>query len=218
VRRGIGLIELIFAIVVISIALLAIPPLFTQLASSLEGVLLKEAVFYAYYQNGNILTYRWDENSLEEENSSATIALNTQAGDPELSQVKAINSAYRIGAVTRQIDLLKEASTTLAQDGDDTIEDDIDDFNNKTYTISKEKGDFVLEMNITNSIYYIDDNANYSQESIDFSIDPSLALTQSTNIKLVKTVITGEKGDTLLIFYGFACNNGEPKIRSKVFD
>ncbi len=215
-KKAFGLIELIFAILVISIALLAIPPLFTQLSSSIEGVLRKEAIFYAYYQNGNILTYRWDENSLADENSSHTVALATQAGDSELSQVKPINPEYRIGAVTRKIDLNKEASSILQQEADDVIEDDIDDFNNKTYTIQKESGDFVLEMNITNTISYIGDHANYYQEVVNFFIEPEASIIFSTNIKLIKTVISN-KGENILVLYSFACNNGEPVLKSKVF-
>ncbi|SMC10102.1 prepilin-type N-terminal cleavage/methylation domain-containing protein [Nitratiruptor tergarcus] len=219
-KRSFSLLELIFAIVVISIVMMAIPGIFTQTTSSIEEIIKKEAVFYAYFQNGNILTYRWDENSkIQDYNTSYTVALNTKGGDNELKATKVNNPNYRIGAVSRQIDLSRFASDTLGLESGESFADDIDDFNNKVITVKKEQDDFIVDMNIKTKISYLQDSSDYTQTNLSFShLSPSLDTSSlSTNLKLIETNVTDPHNKTILIMRAFACNNGQPILQHRIF-
>ncbi len=197
--------------------MLAIPGMFAQTSSSIEELIKKEAVFYAYFQNGNILTYRWDENGKLQ--NSQTVALNTKGGDSELNATKSGDANYRVGAVSRKIDLSRFASDTLGQESGETIADDIDDFNNKVVSVTKQKGDFILDMKIRTKISYLKDTSDYSQSSLSFShLSPSMDTSAlSTHIKLIETNVTDSNGKTILLMRSFACNDGEAILRHKVF-
>lgn len=212
-RRSFTLIELIFAIIVISIAMLAIPPLFRQLTSQTQESLKSEAVLQSYRTILSILTYAWDENSPSPDTNRSYI-LDVTNGDNELDR----NGASRF----RRADFGQKASrkffqnatyatTTLGPEGGD--EDDIDDFDGKVEHITKEAGDILLDMNLTTKVNYISDSANYSSSTIAFTI-PTASAAASTNIKLIEVNATSTDGD-LVVLRAFSCNVGEPRLESK---
>jgi len=209
VKRAFSMIELIFAIIVISIVMLAIPALFSTSSQSLEEIIKKDAIFYSYYQLGNILTYPWDENSTQ---GLRTVAINAN-GDSELIATKASDHHYRVVAVSREINLSKNASFPLQKEGSRI--DDIDDFNGYSIAINKSSKEFKLDMNLTIYVAYSDDNANYAATHLN-PLQIFNTLSHSSHIKLIESNITF-KGDTILVMRAFACNNGSSVIRSRSF-
>ena len=70
VRKAFTMIELIFAIVVISIVVLAIPTLIQVSSKNVENSLAQEAIFTASAELMGASSVYWDENSLYDENVS----------------------------------------------------------------------------------------------------------------------------------------------------
>lgn len=63
VRHAFSMIELIFAIVLIAIVVVAVPQMMTQNAKLVEGNRAQEGVFLASAAAVRLLSYRWDANS-----------------------------------------------------------------------------------------------------------------------------------------------------------
>jgi len=69
-RFAFTMIELIFAIVVIAITVLALPTMNQVISKGVESNLVQEAIFAAATQLNQATTYFWDENSTVEDNTS----------------------------------------------------------------------------------------------------------------------------------------------------
>ncbi len=65
VKHAFTLIELIFAIVVIGIAVISIPTMNQSTTRGIEGNLVQEAIFAASTELNQAVTANWDDNSLE---------------------------------------------------------------------------------------------------------------------------------------------------------
>ena len=65
VRSAFTLIELIFAIVVISITVISLPTMNSVISTGIEGNLVQESIFAASTKLNEITTAHWDDNSTE---------------------------------------------------------------------------------------------------------------------------------------------------------
>ena len=150
VRKGIALIELIIAIVVMAIVFMAIPSIMEMAQKSSEVSIKQEAILLAASQMDIVSQMQWDENNtldegyakiLDVQDNSDSSTANTYARYPDT------NSTYRIGGKTMNAEMgqyrrkfhdqLTFASTALGVDtgeNDSSKYDDIDDFNGFHYT------------------------------------------------------------------------------------
>ena len=64
-RYAFTMIELIFAIVIIAISVLSLPMLSQVISSNIERNLVQEAIFAASAELNQVISYAWDENSME---------------------------------------------------------------------------------------------------------------------------------------------------------
>jgi len=223
VRNAFGLIELLFAIIVMSVAMLAIPPILEQTTSNINEILKQEAIFQAYRTIYTIETYKWDEKTTLEGSTSTGVIniphiLDTTNGDTELNRTNPA-SVVRQGnfnVFTRRTFFPSPtyASTTLGLDAGETQKDDIDDFNGNIDIINKSTGNFVIDMRIRQNIYYISDNTNYSANNINININATPA-TASTNIKMIDINVTDASGGAILVMRGFTCNIGAAPLLKK---
>ncbi len=223
-RSSFTLLEVIFAIVVISIVLLGIPGLFIQSANQTQEALKIEAVTQGYRSLGTALTYPWDEKS-RDENVSRSYILDTAAGSSDLNRTTS-NSQYRQGNFNKKATrvfwpTVTYATTSLGKESGESENDDIDDFLGNTESIVKHPNGMLLDMNTTFHIRYINDSASYSTTSLTWTIDsnPS-ASAQSTNIKWIEinvslTDLNYNTGSEYVVLRAFSCNIGEPKIASR---
>jgi len=210
VNKAFTLIELIFSIVVLSIAFLAIPQLFEISSANIEEILKDEATFQGIKTAKTIQTYFWDENSPNND-GNFTYILDVQAGDSELDRYNA--TQYRIGNYIlakkrRFYDNPTFASTTLGSEATDTVYNDIDDFNNKIENITSS----LVDLKVKTKIYYINDSANYSAHTINKTISAS-PQSQSTNIKMIDINITDSKNKSILVYRTISCNIGSAPIK-----
>ena len=82
VRSAFTMIELIFAIVVIAIAVISLPMMIQSISKGIEGNIIQEGIFAGSAQLNEATTYAWDESSVEDLNiSQLSRAVNTNLLD-----------------------------------------------------------------------------------------------------------------------------------------
>jgi len=221
VRRSIALIEIIFSIVIIGIAMVAIPAILYQAMKSNEFSINQEALLAGATKIGNILTYEWDENNTGSQ--ALKYVLDVTNGDNELNRYPNVNSTHRVGHFIeqnrRKFDpSLNYASNTLGSE--EAQPDDIDDFNGKQSTLItnvQSDSDYVKEFTFTTKIIYVEDDTSYLQNNIKYSF-PITSHTGSTNIKMVEVKIVDKQNDEIItIFRSYATNIGSTKLLNRTF-
>ncbi|MDF1879523.1 type II secretion system protein [Sulfurimonas sp. SAG-AH-194-C20] len=131
-RYAFTMIELIFAIVIIAITVLSLPMMTNVNSKGIENNLIQEAIFASAAKLNDVVTYRWDENSIDVDNTNAMSQIINSGG------TDCNTSGQRPGAILQPLHrrCLNDTSvraTTLANLGSDTGEtdstlfDDIDD-------------------------------------------------------------------------------------------
>jgi len=219
-RPAIAMIELIFAIAVMGIAMMSAPMLLSTSSKSTEVVLQQEGINEAVSQANIILTYPWDQNDTMDECIPPMLLVSN--GDSELD--RNVTTGRRNGVdinSSAHSFLCKNntynASSSLGKEGN--IIDDMDDFKGST-TLNNLSGgsggiDYLQKntVNISTNINYISDSANYSGQTITFT-PSSTSASGSTNIKLITINITSNPGgsdhslDSDITLKAFSCNLG----------
>ena len=222
-RPGLTLIELVVAIVVISIALMSVPMLLSQANRSNEFSLNQEAILAGATKMGDVLSYPWDERLVNSDETK--YILDVQNGDNELDRYPDINSTRRVGNFKSKYrrkfyNDQRYASTILGHDKGNEF-DDIDDFNGVSVHIEGGNGvgDYLKDFNLTTTIKYINDQTDYNDTIVTMDINKTHK-TQSTNIKMVEVEIidntTNEQ--TIATFRSFSSNIGSYELLYKDFD
>jgi len=223
--KAVALIELIFAIVVMGIALMSAPMLLSTAAKSTTVALQQEGINEAVSQMNLILTYPWDQNDTD--TACIPPVLHVANGDSELDEA---NDDRRIGVPlasssrTFKCDGKEYNASVIGQEGN--VTDDIDDFNGKNYSLVVESsgsgGTDYLEkstVNIATSVSYIGDSADYASKS--FSYTPQGNSDDSTNIKKIQVTLTSTSGvqelQKTITFNAFSCNIGGIAFERRTF-
>jgi hypothetical protein len=214
------MVELIFALVIMGIALMSAPMLISVSTKSVEVSLQQEGLNEASSRVNMLLTYPWDENDIND--SCIPPVLTVSNGDSQLDMV--VSTARRVG-----VPLSTNSHTfkcgdqilpaTLAVDG----KNDIDDFIGTTILNAPGGGaggvDYIEQttVTLTTSVVYGNDTAEYDSTSISFTPSPGVA---STNIKNITVVLTSsstvqELKDKQITFSAFSCNIGGIEYISK---
>lgn len=217
-RNGSSLLELIVAIVVMGIAVMALPLMLTQTQSNLEFAMEQEAILATRTKIGDILTYEWDENSLQNDRSAVLVT----TGDAELNvEVNTTQRAGHVNADKRRkfFPNLATSSTVLGADGGDL--DDIDDFHNDVQTLfaNTEAANTGFDYKFSNLslmptvVYVSDAYANYGDNNItNFVLGTANAGTQ-TNIKMVEVNATNPAlNASNFVLRAYSCNIGESEL------
>jgi len=225
-RKGISLIELVLAIVVIAISVMSVPMMLQQGAKSDSFSMMQEAILAARTKMGNILSYKWDDNATDGNNSEGRLrALDVFAGDPALDRNGTYYPERRIGHVYGDLRRKMMANPTYPSDNVDANITDLNDFDNVSITLSAvaassatDNFDYLdVDLNLTSHVYYISDmttgGTDYNDTNISFVFDPSTkhSITNnadSTNIKMIELEVTSQNYQTFL-FRTFSCNLGE---------
>ncbi len=235
-RKAIALIELLFAMVIIAITLLAVPNLLSKTSKSANSAIDQEAISNASSYLDLILSSYWDENATEAKLKNPI--LKVQKEDSALSEYN--SSGRRVGipkTSSRKFSLESNGTRYNATspnffglDFNDSEPDDIDDFNGRTVTLTKTSeattvadGDYKdKSISIATSINYIDDNSTpsgYSSHTLSFS-NPftSISTTQSTNIKAITLTLTSTNDSSKkIVLKAFSCNIGSQRLKEREF-
>jgi len=239
-RPAIAMIELIFAIVVMGIALMAIPNLIFTTQKSSYVAIQQEAINEGATHLVNVLSYPWDENDTNI--SFLEPILHVSNGDSDLDEYN--NEKRRIGTPKKSYRKFIRAdgrefnASSLGLDEGESISDsdtldDIDDFNGQIYHLVLEEfsqEDYVEReenVSITTSVDYISDtpgSGSYSNpggdKKITFNLNPT-ATTPTTNIKVITVNVSSASGVSELeknvTLRAFSCNIGATWLEEKEF-
>ena len=221
-RKAASMIELIIAIVVMGIAVMTLPILLLKTQNNNAYTLQQEIILAARTKMGDTLTYRWDEHSLINDK----IFVLKADGDNELNATAISENIRRIGHTKgnkrRRFSTDLNSSTPVANLGPDSGDlDDIDDFNSITpvqLQISSQSTSLdyhFTDFNLTTSVVYVNDNANYNNQDMSFTFNTN-ASTHTTNIKMLTLKVVGSN-NTPFTVRSYSCNIGESEILRKAY-
>jgi len=220
-RPAIAMIELIFALVIMGIALMSAPMLISTASQSVTVALQQEGINEASSRIAMILTYPWDENDIND--SCIPPVLHVTHGHIALEEH---NQSHRIGVpLYSSSHTFKcgksefNASSTIGAEANDAYNDDIDDFTNTSLTLDNSGSggkDYIEKdtVSIATSVLYNDDNTtsgNYDADTITFNPFSTTA-TGTTNIKQIKVTLTSTNSaqelEKTINLNAFSCNIG----------
>ncbi len=232
-RKAVSLIELVLAIVVIAISVMSVPMMLQQGAKNDNFSMVQEAILAARTKMGNILSFRWDKNSLDGNNTHGRLrALDVIAGASALDRNNTYYNERRIGHVygdlRRKMFAVETNVSTDVIAVNDTNFTNLNDFDGKSASINWNGANTAVdryeyldrELNLTTKVFYIDDNTtNYANTIITFSFDTTTRKSitdgnNSTNIKMIELNVTSQNYIPF-VFRTFSCNLGESRLLSK---
>jgi len=226
-RPAIAMIELIFAIAVLGIALLSVPNLLSVSSKSTLVMLQQEAIAMAASHTNALMTYPWDEQNTDKY-TYVTQKLNVAAGNALWDAATIMPILTFPAARSRNFAGGINASDTLGTEVNAT-DDDMDDYNGiNTNTVlaiagassyATDEGEYV-DVNISQNttVSYGADDATYNSGTGVFTFpDPYAAGAPggTTNIKLITTVLTSNTAvaelNKTIKLKAFMCNIGANK-------
>ncbi len=231
-RKGISLIELVLAIVVVAISVMSVPMMLQQGAKNDNFSMMQEAILAARTKMGNILSYQWDDNARDGNNTEGRLrTLDVYSGAAALDRNDTYYDERRIGHVFGDLRRKMMAVPTYPSSSVDTNISDINDFDNLSTTLASsgassatDNFDYLdRDLNLTTHVYYISDatvaGTDYNATTISFVFDPSTKKSitnnaDSTSIKMVELEVTSDTYQGFL-FRAFSCNLGEVDLLEK---
>lgn len=204
-RFAFTMIELIFAIVIIAITVISLPMMSQTVSKGIESNIVQEAIFASAAELNQIVTARWDENSIEvnmPDSASRVIetTINMCENDSNSSTFRQMAGHINQPLHRRCLDANTSItnSSTIGSDSGDL--DDIDDGNGVTKKIyvNNAGGSTAGSSSGYKNDYNITTNVTYS------SFGPAA----STNIKKVQVSVK-DGTDTITSLVTYSANIGE---------
>lgn len=207
-RKAASMIELVVAIVVMGIAVMTLPLMLERTQASNQFAMQQEAIHAAKTNIGDIITFPWDENSLQ---GGVVGVLDTNS--TEFKRYPDKNSTRRIGHVEedkrRKFFANETNATAIGSTTNNTI--DIGDFDGAETSLtgaspSEVAGvlDYRFDFNMTTIVRYIDDT--------NFEFETTGSETNTSNIKMIE--VTMQDDDTLskFVLRAYSSNIGESQL------
>lgn len=240
-RYAFTLIEVILALIIISITVLSVPMIIQVNAASTQGSVTQEAVFAASAKLLQTLSFPWDENAVNP--ALAAEGADTLAGVvniPANGDTATSLAVDRLGFISRQTrrdNLGVFVNTTnIGDDNANPLVRGIDDFNNDVSTTNNAvttagsvidvAASYKDNYTITTTVGYVNDHLG-TAGNIDYNTSNPLAANSfvlsnavtanPTNLRLVRIDITGRDEDNdgnpdlLTSLFAYAANIGETR-------
>ena len=196
-KSAFTMIELIFAIVIIGIAVISLPMMTQATSKGVEENLVQEAIFAASAELNQVLSYRWDENSKESDTYLSKVAWTSDCNSSTKLRPGHISQTLH----RRCVDSNTSAPTptaSLGLESGEVIPDDIDDVNQSKHDIF---------------VDYINSSTGY-KESYKSEINISYAdfgsvVAADKNIKKVQVTISDSNNNTITSLKAYSANIGE---------
>lgn len=221
-RHAASMIELVIAIVVMGIAVSALPLILTQSQNSNMMALQQEAVLATKAKMSYILAYEWDANSFDTTSGLSRVLDTTTSANADNS-FDANNSTRRVGHINadkrrRLWDVGNGQRTPLSETAGF---DDIDDFDGRDENVSvlTSEDDYIFNITLHPTINYTSDSlvsGAYTDETIRFDFDANATFGNPTNLKMITIETTGNNG-LHIVLRAFAANIGESAILKKAW-
>ncbi len=222
IRKATSMIELVFAIVVMGIAMMSLPLILTQVQNNNTFALRQEAILSIKTKLSYILAYQWDASTYD---ATADIerVLDIPTSSDTDTDLNRNSSLRRVGHLSYDARRRFFSATTTANFDLNTTPQDIDDFRGTTETKSimpSALDDFIFNLELNTSVAYIKDkpsSGSYATSSfIDFVFDTNTT-TNSTNIKMIRVMGNANGLDTPIYMYAFSSNIGESKVAKRAW-
>jgi hypothetical protein len=230
-KRGIAMIELIFAIVIIGIVLLSTPMLIQQSINSGFVALQQEAISAISSHTGILLSKHWDEGDANNTTGVAPIIqlTNPMPNSPfKLAGIVNIDISSRTSAIGED----NLTSSPIGFDINETssdLYDDIDDYNNQNLNLvifnneatTSSRGEYVDQnITITTKVSFANDRPNGANSLIGTNIQAGNSIynnqdisPNNSNIKFIQINLTSNNTavpelDKNITLNAFSCNLG----------
>ncbi len=219
------MIELVFAIVIIGIAVMSLPLVLTQTQNNNNFALRQEVILSIESKLAYILSYEWDSRTYDA-NASIERVLDTNAstGANNAFYTNTIRRKGHINADNRRrlFDALTSPTTKANFGMGGTTPQDIDDFDGippETKTITA-LDDFIFNLTLDTTVDYVSDapigGTNYTTSSTISFVFPEATTNTITNIKMIKVTGTANGIDPINM-YAFSSNIGQSKITKRTW-
>lgn len=230
VKKGMSLVELVIAIVVMGFAVATVPLVLQQTNDNNEAGIVKEIIKENKTKLQTNMNFAWDYSYYDINKPYNKYIVKTATTNADLQAKSNINKYFG-----RIIDLNKSASTVLgleagkhygdlkSSDGISNKRFDIDDFNGysvsvhvnnfSTSTTTATYDNLYKDVNFTTKVEYVTDDTNYKLQTITFNFDGSKTPTAhglTTNIKRI-SIVAKTDGYSDILLQGFVSNIGESK-------
>jgi cytoskeletal protein RodZ len=220
--KAMAMIELIFAIVVIGLALLSVPNLIYTSTESGYTAMQQEAIAAASSDMSLILTKRWDETNTDP--SLPAIILETDSTTAGLTQTTRTNLKSRTYFSATGGTMSASASSTFhASDTGDIGQDDIDDVAVSTAGyVADGAQDLIDTIDVNTSVIYLNDSAAWTTAITTYN-EPFIAATPSGTSNVKGILITLKSGGSTAELQktnklkAFSCNIGSYALERKEF-
>lgn len=222
-RHAASMIELVIAIVVMGIAVSALPLILTQSQNSNTMALQQEAILATKAKMSYILAYEWDANSFDTASGLSRVLDTTTSANAD-NAFDANNSIRRAGHINadkrrRLWDVGSGSRTPLAETAG---MNDIDDFDGRDENLSviTSEDDYIFNINLNPTVQYVSDalvaGSTYDDEVIRFDFNTTNTFGNPTNMKMITIDTTGDNG-LHVVLRAFAANIGESAILKKAW-
>ena len=214
VKSAFSLLEVVFAIVIMGITMVTLPVMMSSNDKGIDTTLVQEAIFGASAQLNQILSYRWDENSIDETVDPNALGLSsviqTSYNDCDsnpASSTYGLRPGHIMQAKHRKCLLNFATTPTLASSfGPDAGDlDDIDDVNTSAKSLF---------------INYTAGADGYKQDfksSVSVSYDTMGGLVGSNDAKKVTLTVTDAAGNIVTKLTSYTLNIGEVDMDDRIF-
>ena len=218
-RSGVSMIELVFAIVIMGVAMMTIPTMLAQSSAASLVSTQQEAILAGTTKMGNVLSHSWDANQTGIDRSRV---LYTTDGDSAFNEHNSTYKTRRGHFIGDQRRRFADDNATSASIGSGVTGNYVDAFigNDNVLVSGSGEGDYIREYKTDTDVFFISDSlssGSYDDSSITFTVSPTSS-TPSTNIKYITVNVTSEnpgEDDISIQLFSFVSNIGQTDILSK---
>lgn len=210
-KNAFSLIELIFAIVVMSITVVSLPVVMNSNDQGISATVTQEAIFGASAELNMILSYRWDENSLDDVNDPNSLTKVIETGDCNNTNTS-VKFRLRPGHIAQPLHrrCLENNATTVSavfgQEVGEILLDDIDDINTTA------KSMFINDATTTTGY-----KTDYQSE-VSITYETIGTVTQaSQNAKYIEITVRDDIGTIITRLRSYTLNIGEVDMYKKTY-
>ena len=216
-RKAFTLIELIFAIIIMGITVVSVPVLMSSNTKGFDATIIQEAIFAASAELNQVLSYRWDENSIDKniDPNESGLANVIETGD--CSTTTRLRPGHIQQPLHRRcIDNNTTTPTLEAYFGLDNNEtnataDDIDDINQNSKEMFIDSSGATATGTKSGYKHAYQSDLNITYKAI------GTVSKASQNAKYIEIIVTNDSGDVVTKLRSYTLNIGEVDFYKRTY-
>lgn len=197
-RLAFTLIELLFAIMIMGITLVSVPVIMSSNTKGFNATIIQEAIFAASAELNQVLSYRWDENSIDESFDPDALGLSYVVQIADCNNTTRLRPGHIEQPLHRRCidDNVTLPSLTLGPDTGDL--DDIDDI------VQAKKQMFIGDATTASGYKH----AYQSEFNISYA-DIGDINSSTKNAKLIEIIVKNDADENVTVLRSYTLNIGE---------